>query len=76
MAISLDLLKDDDPEMGAMAKDELERLTGEKETLEKALKKLLVPKDPLDEKNVIIEIRAGTGGEEAGLFANDLFKMP
>jgi peptide chain release factor 1 len=58
-----------------MAKDEFERLTVEKESLEKELKKLLIPRDPLDEKNVIIEIRAGTGGEEAGLFANDLFKM-
>ena len=72
---SLDLMKDDDPEISAMAKDEFERLTIEKESLEKELKKLLIPKDPLDEKNVIIEIRAGTGGEEAGLFANDLFKM-
>jgi peptide chain release factor 1 len=72
---SLDLLKDDDPEMSAMAKEELDRLTVEKASLEEALKKLLVPKDPLDGKNVIMEIRAGTGGEEAGLFANDLFKM-
>ena len=72
---SLDLMKDDDPEISAMAKDELERLTVQKESLEQELKKLLIPKDPLDEKNVIIEIRAGTGGEEAGLFANDLFKM-
>ncbi len=72
---SIDLLKDDDPEISAMAKDELDRLTVEKESLEKELKKLLIPKDPLDGKNVIMEIRAGTGGEEAGLFANDLFKM-
>jgi len=72
---SLDLMKDDDPEISDLAKDELERLTVEKESLEQELKKLLIPKDPLDGKNVIIEIRAGTGGEEAGLFANDLFKM-
>jgi len=72
---SLELLKDDDPEILAMAKDEINRLTSEKEALEEKLKKLLIPKDPLDEKNVIIEIRAGIGGDEAGLFAGDLFKM-
>lgn len=72
---SLDLLKDNDPEIKEMAKEEIDRLTEEKETLEKDLKKLLVPKDPLDNKNVILEIRAGTGGDEAGLFVNDLFKM-
>jgi len=72
---SLELLKDEDPEIHAMAKDEIDHLTQEKENLEAELKKLLIPKDPLDDKNVIIEIRAGTGGEEAGLFANDLFKM-
>ncbi len=72
---SLELLKDDDPEIAQMASDEIDRLNDRKETLEAALKQLLVPKDPLDGKNVIIEIRAGTGGEEAGLFASDLFKM-
>ena len=72
---SIELLEDDDPEIHAMAKDEIERLSQQKKTLEAELKRLLVPKDPLDEKNVIIEIRAGTGGEEAGLFAADLFKM-
>ena len=46
-----------------------------KSSLENDLKKLLLPKDPNDDKNVIIEIRAGTGGEEAGLFASDLFRM-
>jgi len=72
---SLEILKDDDPEMVQMASDEIDRLNDRKETLEATLKQLLVPKDPLDGKNVIIEIRAGTGGEEAGLFASDLFKM-
>jgi len=72
---SLELLKDDDPEIAQMASDEIDRLNNRKETLENTLKQLLVPKDPLDGKNVIIEIRAGTGGEEAGLFAGDLFKM-
>jgi peptide chain release factor 1 len=72
---SLDLLKDGDPEIKDLAREEIERLTSEKEQFENELKILLIPKDPLDKKNVILEIRAGTGGEEAGLFAGDLFKM-
>ena len=72
---SLELLNDDDPEMKKMAGEEVDRLEQEKEELQEALKILLVPKDPLDDKNVILEIRAGTGGDEAGLFAGDLFKM-
>ena len=72
---SLELLKDDDLEIAKLARDEIDRLSEKKEYLEAELKKLLIPKDPLDGKNVTIEIRAGTGGEEAGLFANDLFKM-
>jgi peptide chain release factor 1 len=72
---SLELLADDDPEMKKMAAEEVDRLEKEKARLEESLKILLVPKDPLDGKNVILEIRAGTGGDEAGLFAGDLFKM-
>ncbi len=72
---SLDLMHDDDPEMKKMAGEEVDRLEREKERLQEELKILLVPKDPLDDKNVILEIRAGTGGDEAGLFAGDLFKM-
>ena len=72
---SLELMHDDDPEMKKMAAEEVDRLKQEKERLQEALKILLIPKDPLDVKNVIIEIRAGTGGDEAGLFAGDLFKM-
>ncbi|MEJ2657069.1 MAG: peptide chain release factor 1 [Desulfobacterales bacterium] len=72
---SMELLKDKDPEIKEMARDEVEALTIQKEDLEKHLKKLLLPKDPNDEKNVIIEIRAGTGGEEAGLFVSDLYRM-
>ena len=72
---SLDLLNDSDPEISQLASDEIDLLNEKKEALEDELKKLLTPKDPLDEKNVLIEIRAGTGGEEAALFANDLFKM-
>jgi peptide chain release factor 1 len=70
-----ELLKDDDPEMRAMAEDEVERLEGALPELEERLRVLLLPKDPLDEKNIILEIRAGTGGEEAALFAADLFRM-
>jgi peptide chain release factor 1 len=72
---SLELLKDNDPEMKSLAKEEVDRLSDEKEQLEVRLKQLLIPRDPMDAKNVLLEIRAGTGGDEAGLFANDLYKM-
>jgi peptide chain release factor 1 len=72
---SNELLKDNDPEIEKLAKEEIEALNSRRESLEEAIKKLLVPKDKNDEKNVIIEIRAGTGGEEAALFAADLFRM-
>jgi peptide chain release factor 1 len=64
-----------DPEMRDLARQEETELTGEQERLEKQLKELLMPKDPNDEKNILLEIRAGTGGEEAALFAADLFRM-
>ena len=72
---SLELLKDSDPEIKHLAREEVDRLTQRKEEIEEELKKLLIPKDPLDDKNVLLEIRAGTGGDEAGLFAGDLYKM-
>jgi peptide chain release factor 1 len=72
---SMELLKDKDPEIKEIARDEVGVLTRRKENLENDLKNLLLPKDPNDDKNVIVEIRAGTGGEEAGLFASDLFRM-
>jgi len=72
---SMELLEDSEPEIKEMAKSEIETLTAEKERLEETLKSLLAPKDPNDDKNVIVEIRAGTGGEEAALFASDLFRM-
>ena len=72
---SQDLLKDADPEIKDLAREEIATLNQEKEDLESELKKLLLPKDPNDYKNVIVEIRAGTGGEEAALFAGDLFRM-
>lgn len=69
------LEEDTDAEMKQMAQAELDELTVKKAALEEQLKILLLPKDPNDEKNVILEIRAGTGGEEAALFAADLFRM-
>ncbi|MBU0986408.1 MAG: peptide chain release factor 1 [Proteobacteria bacterium] len=69
------LLKDGDHEIKEMARDEVETLTLRKDRLERDLIKMLLPKDPNDKKNVIVEIRAGTGGEEASLFVNDLFRM-
>ncbi|MFN7210503.1 MAG: peptide chain release factor 1, partial [Aggregatilineales bacterium] len=64
-----------DAELRAMARDEMLSLDEQIERLEAELKRLLLPKDPRDEKNVILEIRAGTGGDEAGLFAADLLRM-
>jgi peptide chain release factor 1 len=69
------LLNESDEEIRKMAKDEIARLEPEKERLEQELKILLLPKDPNDEKNIFLEIRAGTGGDEAALFASDLFRM-
>jgi len=64
-----------DAEMAAMAREELASLEARREALEQQIRILLVPKDPNDEKNVMLEIRAGTGGDEAALFASDLFRM-
>lgn len=64
-----------DADMRAMAQDEITALEASTEALDAALKLLLIPKDARDDKNVIIEIRAGTGGDEAGLFAADLFRL-
>jgi peptide chain release factor 1 len=64
-----------DEEMRAMAREELQSLEQRKEALLAELRTLLLPKDPNDEKNIILEIRAGTGGEEASLFASELFRM-
>ena len=61
--------------MKRLAKEELNRLMEEKERVEEDLRMALLPKDPNDEKNILLEIRAGTGGDEAGLFAGDLFRM-
>ncbi|HEX5724434.1 MAG TPA: peptide chain release factor 1 [Longimicrobiaceae bacterium] len=65
----------DDPELLAMAQAEAQGLTAEVAELEDALKRLLVPRDPLDDRDAVVEVRAGTGGDEAALFAGDLFRM-
>ncbi len=69
------LEEEKDPELKELAEAELEELQEKKEKLEEELKILLLPRDPRDKKNVIVEIRSGTGGEEAALFAGDLFRM-
>ena len=69
------LIQDPDPEMREMGQEELKSAKAEIERLESALQVLLLPKDPNDGKNVIVEIRAGTGGDEAAIFSGDLFRM-
>jgi peptide chain release factor 1 len=64
-----------DPEMAAMAREEAERLTADVARLEDELKLLLIPRDPLDDRDAVVEVRAGTGGDEAALFGGDLFRM-
>jgi peptide chain release factor 1 len=64
-----------DPEMKAMAQDEMEQLKSQQEQVESELKILMLPKDPNDEKNVVLEIRAGAGGDEATLFAQEVYRM-
>jgi len=69
------LEKEKDPELREMAKMEIEELEPKAEALEEELKDMLIPKDPNDDKNVLLEIRAGTGGDEASIFAGDLWRM-
>jgi peptide chain release factor 1 len=72
---SEELLQENDPDIKTLAREEIERLGAEKQELTETLRQQLLPQDPNDNKNVIVEIRAGTGGEEAALFAGDLFRM-
>ncbi len=74
---SRELLREegDDPEMVELAKTEIEALTGQEKELEQTIRLMLLPGDPNDEKNIFLEIRAGTGGDEAALFVADLFRM-
>jgi len=69
------LLEDPDPEIRHLAKEEIDALEERLSQVERELKLLLIPKNPNDDKNILLEIRAGTGGEEAALFAADLFRM-
>ncbi|MBA3297591.1 MAG: peptide chain release factor 1 [Acidobacteria bacterium] len=73
LAATQELLKD--PEMRELAQDDLQALEERRDALLVQIKLLLIPKDPNDQRNVVLEIRAGTGGDEAALFANDLFRM-
>ena len=76
LAATRDMLEEDnDPDLQDMVHDEIVRLEEEQNTLEERLRRMLVPKDPRDQKNVIMEIRAGAGGDEAGLFAAELFRL-
>jgi peptide chain release factor 1 len=70
-----ELLNDEDPDIRELAKEDSSQIQTELDKLEDELKRLLTPKDPNDDKDVILEIRAGTGGDEAALFAADLFRM-
>jgi len=72
---SEEMLAEDDSEMKQMARMELDELLPQKEEIEEKIKVLLIPKDPEDSKDVIFEIRSGTGGDEASIFAGDLYKM-
>jgi peptide chain release factor 1 len=74
-AAAADHLQDPDPEVRTMARDEIDRLEARAAELEAELRRLLVPRDPNDDRDVILEIRAGTGGDEASLFAADLYRM-
>lgn len=69
------MLDDDDKEMREMAKEELTEAKANQEELELTLQKLLLPKDPNDSRNIFLEVRAGTGGDEAAIFAGDLYRM-
>lgn len=68
-------LNGDDDELRELAKEELPQLDEQKEAMEASIRQMLIPKDPQDEKNAILEVRAGTGGDEASLFAGDLLRM-
>ncbi|MBT6235250.1 MAG: peptide chain release factor 1 [Bacteroidetes bacterium] len=75
LAEAREMLESDDPEMKEMAKEEFETLNALQGPLEEEIKMLLIPKDPEDDKNAMVEIRAGAGGDEASIFAGDLFRM-
>ncbi len=73
--VAEDMLKDQDPNIRNLGKEELDTITARMNDLELKVRKHLIPKDPHDESNIFLEIRAGTGGDEAAIFAGDLFRM-
>lgn len=75
LAQAKSMLDESDPDLRAMATEEIARLEPEIEAMEKDIRVLLLPKDPNDDKNIVLEIRAGTGGDEATLFADEVFRM-
>ncbi len=75
LAQAVAMQAEDDPELAELVRADIERLTPEVERLDAELRELLMPRDPLDDRDVILEIRAGTGGDEAALFAADLYRM-
>ncbi|WP_105200650.1 MULTISPECIES: peptide chain release factor 1 [unclassified Pseudoalteromonas] len=75
VAAAEEMLKDSDPDMREMAQEEFKEAKGQIEALEDELQVLMLPKDPKDNNNVFLEVRAGTGGDEAAIFAGDLFRM-
>ena len=75
MSAAVEMLNDEDSEVRAMGKEEIETLKASLDDLEIAVRKELIPKDPNDDSNIYLEIRAGTGGDEAAIFAGDLFRM-
>jgi peptide chain release factor 1 len=75
LAEAKEMLDSEDPEMKEMAKEEFESLNEKQSPLEEKIKLLLIPKDPEDDKNAMVEIRAGAGGDEASIFAGDLYRM-
>ncbi len=75
IAFNKEVLNSEDEEMRQLAKEEADDLSKKQEALENTIRQMLIPKDPQDEKNAILEIRAGTGGDEAAIFAGDLLRM-
>ena len=72
---AMEMSHDSDAELAEMGKEEMKRISAEQEQLEEELRQLLIPKDPNDDKNIIVEIRGAAGGDEANIFAGDLFRM-
>ena len=72
---ALEMSHDSDPEIAEMGKEEMKRIEAEQILIEEQLREMLIPKDPNDDKNIIVEIRGAAGGDEANIFAGDLFRM-